>query len=93
MISTGNGRPLRLQPFQKFDAVDAGHADVGDHASKVNAGERIEEMLGRFEQRDIEVCGAEQEVERIPHRLVIIDDIDLSSRRHLSNSRLMRQAV
>ena len=37
----------RLQALQKLDAVDAGHADVGDDASKVEAGQRIEEMLGR----------------------------------------------
>ena len=92
MISTGNGLRLCLQAFQKFDAVDAGHADVGDHAAKVDAGKRIEEMLGRLEQRDIEVRGAEQEIERIPHRLVVVDDIDLSPMRHRSNSRLMRQA-
>ena len=29
----------------------------------------------------------------IAHRLVVVDDIDLSPMRHLSNSRLMRQAV
>ena len=29
---------VRFQALQKFDAVDAGHADIGDHAPKVTLG-------------------------------------------------------
>src|SRR5260370_41216751 len=54
---------VRLQALQKFDAVDAGHANVGDDASKVDAGKGVEKMQGRLEQPDVEVGGTEQEIE------------------------------
>ena len=82
-----------LQAFQKLDTVDARHADVGDDASKFNVGKGVEEMMSRLEKRDVKVGGAEHEIQRIPHRLVVVDDIDLSPMWHLSNSRLMRRAT
>ena len=39
---------------------------------------RIEEIVGGLEQRNLEVGGTKQEIEQIPHRLVVVDDIDLS---------------
>ena len=49
----------RFQSLQHLNSVDAGHADVGDYASKVDAGEGAEKMLGGLEQRDAKVSGAE----------------------------------
>ena len=43
-----------LHPFQQLDAVDARHAHVRDNASKVEARNRVEKMMGGFEQRDME---------------------------------------
>jgi len=83
----------RLQALQQLDAVDAGHADVGNDASKIDGRNRIEELVGGLEQRDMEVRGTEQEIQRIPHRLIVVDDIDLSPMCHASNSQLMRRAM
>ena len=69
----------RPQAFQKLDTVDAWHPHVGDDAPKFDAGKRIEELMGGLEYGDVKVGGTKHEIERIPHRLVIVDDIDLSS--------------
>lgn len=93
MITTGSTLRFAFRRFQKLDAVDAWHADVGNHTSKVDAGNRLEEIMGGLEQRDMEVGGTEQEIQRIPHRVVVVDDIDLSSMCHVSSSQLMGQAT
>ena len=49
--------------------------------------------MGGVEKRDVKVGGAEQKIQRIPHRVVIVDDIDLSPMWHLSSSQLMRQVT
>ena len=62
-----------------------GHAHVGNHASKVKAGQGIEEMLGAV-SNSVTSKSAEssRKFERIPHRLVVVDDVDLSPIRHMS---------
>ena len=34
--------------------------------------------MSGLEERDVKVGGTEHEIERISHRLVIVDDVDLS---------------
>ncbi len=46
-----------------------------------------------IEQRDVEVGSIEQEIERIPHRRVVVDDVNLSLARHLSTLRLLLWAM
>src|SRR6202022_1925884 len=74
----------RFHAFQKLDSVKPGHAHVGNDAPKSKVREDIEKPHGGFEKRDVEVSGIEQEVERISHRLVVVDDVDLSPIRHVS---------
>jgi len=64
-------RVLRFHPLQKLDPVEARHPYVGDHAAEGEAGQGVEEGLRVVEQRDAEAGGVQQEVERVPHRLVV----------------------
>src|SRR4029077_15060134 len=67
----------RFHALEKLDTVDPGHAYVGDHTSKVEVRKHFEKICSAFKQRDLEIGGIEQEAERIAHRRIIIDDVDL----------------
>ncbi len=82
----------RPQPPQQFDAVDAGHAYIGDDAAEGEASEPVEEGLRGIEQGDVEAGSAEQELQRIPHRIVVVDDVNHSPR-HRSCFRSVRRAA
>ena len=72
----------RLHALQQFDAVNAGHPYVRHHATEAERGQVLEKRLRVLEQNHLEAGGIEQEVERIPHRLVVIDHIDLGPFSH-----------
>jgi hypothetical protein len=67
-----------FEAFQKLDTVDTRHAYVRDDATKIRVWKRVEEMMSRLEKRDMKVRGTEQEIEGIPHRVVIVDHINIS---------------
>ena len=54
----GKYRPLALHTLQQFDAVQAGHADVGDDASGSDPRENLEEARRGGEAFDGKAGGA-----------------------------------
>ena len=93
MISNGNELPLAFRRFRSSMPSMPGMRTSETTHPKSMLGKASRKCCADFEQRDVEIRGAEQEIERIPHRVIVVDDIDLSPMRHLSNSRLMRRAT
>src|SRR4051812_44242419 len=74
----------RLELTQQFHAVDARHADIRHHASDRKLWDFIEKNLRGIEKTHFEPSGPEQEVQRVAHRGVVIDDINSTGLRHRS---------
>jgi hypothetical protein len=73
-----------LHPAQQLEPVDFWHPHVGDDASAFNVGGVLQKAHGRVVTPDRKLGGAQQECERFPHRLVVIDDMYNALRGHRS---------
>ncbi len=64
------------QQAQQFRAVQPWHPQIGDDAALQRPGRKGEKRLGTGEALSRQPIHIEQEQQRIPHRVVVIDDID-----------------
>ena len=62
--------------FQEFDAAHVGHAQIGDQAAVSDGRRNRKKGGGGIVHADGEARHREQEGQRIPHRLFVIDDMD-----------------
>jgi len=66
-----------LHACQELDSDKAGMR-TSETSIQVQGRERLEKAQSGFEQASLEVGRIEQEVQRIPHRLVVVDNVNLS---------------
>jgi hypothetical protein len=79
----GQGGLHLLDALQKLNAVHVGHATVGDDAARLDLAQAVEEGLGRVIGAHVKVGAPKQELERLPHRLVVVDHMDHDFIRHI----------
>jgi aromatic ring-cleaving dioxygenase len=73
-----------MQTTQQFDAIDPWHADVGNDAARLDIRYFLQKDLRGVEKPHVKAGGAQQEIEGVPHRRIVIYDIDFSVLRHAS---------
>ena len=70
-------RNLATREFAgEFDAVHAGHPDIGDDAAETRSVERAQKCIGGFKGLDRETKDVEHLAERIANRFLVIDNKD-----------------
>ena len=82
----GKAAGLRSQLLQQLDAGHVGHAHVGDQAAALDAREAGKKGGRRVVEAHGKARRAQQEGERLPHGLVVIDDMNDPVIRHRKRS-------
>src|SRR5215813_13770929 len=67
---------LRQQRFLQFDAVQARHLQIGDHAGRMVQMRRLQERFCRCKRVGIQAERRHKAFDRTAHRLIIVDDRD-----------------
>src|SRR5215470_14829455 len=65
---------LRQQRFLQFDAVQARHLQIGDHAGRMVQMRRLQELLCGCKRVGAEAERRHKAFDRTAHRLIIVDD-------------------
>src|SRR6266700_4792342 len=72
----GDAATLRQQRFLQFDAVQARHLQIGDHARRMLQMRRLQERFCRCKRVGGEAERRHKAFDRTAHRLIIVDDRD-----------------
>jgi hypothetical protein len=67
------------QLTQQLHAVDVRHAHVRDHTAGLQVRKLVQENLRGIEKTHVEAGRAQQEIQRVAHRRIVVDDINFSA--------------
>jgi hypothetical protein len=70
---------VSIELAQQFHAVHARHPYIRDHASGLQLRKLVQKNLRGIEQAHAEAGRAEQEIQRVAHRRIVVDDVNLTA--------------
>ena len=81
------------QVAQQVDPGHFRHADIGDDATGLDAGQRRKERLGRFVASNLELCAAQEKFQRMANGVIVVDNMNHRFRRHRQDPPVSRRVT